>query len=159
MKKRLKICFISIKMENLKVKDLKPLAKEKGIKGYYRMRKAELIHALSLLGDHSQPEDHSEINLSRGTDIVYDLININSPPAEATEKHIKNTKLNEIKKCPHEKRKSRCKDCGGSEICTHNRVRYTCKDCKGDGICEHNRERYHCKDCKGKGICIHGKNK
>ena len=30
-------------MENFKVKDLKALAKERGIKGYYRMRKAELI--------------------------------------------------------------------------------------------------------------------
>ena len=34
-------------MENLKVKDLKALAKERGIKGYYRMRKAELIQALT----------------------------------------------------------------------------------------------------------------
>ena len=54
-------------MENFKVKDLKALAKEKGIKGYYRMRKAELIHilsqhplrqqALTPLGQPSQPED------------------------------------------------------------------------------------------------------
>ena len=41
-------------MENLKVKDLKALAKERGIKGYYRMRKAELIQALTPVGDHSQ---------------------------------------------------------------------------------------------------------
>ena len=34
-------------MENFKVKDLKALAKERGIKGYYRLRKAELIHILS----------------------------------------------------------------------------------------------------------------
>ena len=42
-------------MENLKVKDLKALAKEKGIKGYYRMRKAELIQALTPVGDPSRP--------------------------------------------------------------------------------------------------------
>ena len=44
-------------MENFKVKDLKALAKEKGIKGYYRMRKAELIEVLTPVGDHSQPEN------------------------------------------------------------------------------------------------------
>ena len=44
-------------MENFKVKDLKALAKERGIKGYYRMRKAELIEVLTPLGQPSQPED------------------------------------------------------------------------------------------------------
>ena len=44
-------------MENFKVKDLKALAKEKGIKGYYRMRKAELIQALNQVSNHSQPKD------------------------------------------------------------------------------------------------------
>ena len=38
-------------MENLKVKDLKALAKERGIKGYYRLRKSELIEVLTPLGD------------------------------------------------------------------------------------------------------------
>ena len=38
-------------MENLKVKDLKALAKERGIKGYYRLRKAELIEVLTPVGD------------------------------------------------------------------------------------------------------------
>ena len=42
-------------MENLKVKDLKALARKKGIKGYYRMRKAELIQVLTPVGDPSQP--------------------------------------------------------------------------------------------------------
>ena len=41
-------------MENLKVKDLKALAKERGIKGYYKLRKAELIQALTPVDDHSQ---------------------------------------------------------------------------------------------------------
>ena len=44
-------------MENLKVKDLKALAKERGIKGYYRLRKAELIQALTPVGDPSQPQN------------------------------------------------------------------------------------------------------
>ena len=41
-------------MENLKVKELKTLAKERGIKRYYRMRKAELIEALTPVGDPPQ---------------------------------------------------------------------------------------------------------
>ena len=44
-------------MENLKVKDLKALAKERGIKGYYKLRKAELIQALTPVGDHTQPQN------------------------------------------------------------------------------------------------------
>ena len=44
-------------MENLKVKELKDLAKERGIKGYYRMRKAELIEALTPVGDPPQPQN------------------------------------------------------------------------------------------------------
>ena len=50
-------------------------------------------------------------------------------------------------KCPHNKRKSRCIDCGGSEICQHNRQKSRCKDCGGSSICEHNRRKLQCKDC------------
>ena len=34
------------KMENHTVVQLKAIAKERGIRGYYKLRKAELIHAL-----------------------------------------------------------------------------------------------------------------
>ena len=30
------------------------------------------------------------------------------------------------RKCPHDRRKSRCKECGGVEICEHDRVRSRC---------------------------------
>ena len=33
-------------MENQTIVQLKAIAKERGIKGYYKLRKAELIHAL-----------------------------------------------------------------------------------------------------------------
>ena len=35
-----------IKMDNHTVVQLKAIAKERGIRGYYKLRKAELIHAL-----------------------------------------------------------------------------------------------------------------
>ena len=37
-------------------------------------------------------------------------------------------------KCPHGRRKNRCKVCGGVSICEHNRVRSYCKDCGGSQI-------------------------
>ena len=35
-------------MENYTVVQLKEIAKERGIRGYYKLRKAELIHALEV---------------------------------------------------------------------------------------------------------------
>ena len=49
--------------------------------------------------------------------------------------------------CPHGKKRSRCKECGGSGICEHGRERSRCKECGGSQICEHGRRRYQCKDC------------
>ena len=59
--------------------------------------------------------------------------------------------------CPHGRRRSRCKECGGSQICEHGRERSRCKECGGGSICEHGRERYSCKECGGSGICEHGR--
>uniref|UniRef100_A0A0G4HDD6 CR-type domain-containing protein n=1 Tax=Chromera velia CCMP2878 TaxID=1169474 RepID=A0A0G4HDD6_9ALVE len=59
--------------------------------------------------------------------------------------------------CPHEKRRSRCKECGGKSICKHGRQRSQCKDCGGKGICEHGRIRSQCKECGGKSVCEHGR--
>ena len=61
------------------------------------------------------------------------------------------------KKCEHDKRRSRCKECSGSEICDHGKRRSQCKDCGGSEICEHGRQRSQCKDCGGSQICDHGK--
>ncbi|XRB22618.1 hypothetical protein RI054_31g124700 [Pseudoscourfieldia marina] len=41
--------------------------------------------------------------------------------------------------CVHNRRRSRCKECGGSEVCVHNRQRSRCKECGGKSICVHNR--------------------
>ena len=58
--------------------------------------------------------------------------------------------------CPHGRRRSKCKDCGGSGICEHGRVRNQCKECGGTRICEHGRVRSVCKECGGNSICEHG---
>ncbi|KAL1528301.1 hypothetical protein AB1Y20_009657 [Prymnesium parvum] len=57
--------------------------------------------------------------------------------------------------CEHGRRRQRCKDCGGNQICEHHRVKSKCKDCGGSSICEHKRRRSECKDCGGAGICEH----
>ena len=59
--------------------------------------------------------------------------------------------------CEHKKRKIYCKECGGTAICEHNRIKYSCKECKGSAICEHNKRKRLCIECKGSGICIHNK--
>ena len=59
--------------------------------------------------------------------------------------------------CEHNKRKSQCKDCGGSQICEHNKRRSHCKDCGRGHICEHNKRRSRCKDCTGGEVCEHNK--
>jgi hypothetical protein len=62
-------------------------------------------------------------------------------------------------KCPHNKQRSRCKKCGGSQICSHDRRRSICKDCGGSSICEHNKIRSRCKLCGGSEICIHNRHR
>jgi hypothetical protein len=63
------------------------------------------------------------------------------------------------KKCEHNRQKSKCKPCGGSQICEHNKIKSECKHCGGASICEHNRVKRQCKDCKGSQICEHNKRK
>jgi hypothetical protein len=59
------------------------------------------------------------------------------------------------KKCEHNKRESRCVECGGVEVCEHKRLKYNCKDCKGNGICEHGKYKTRCKLCEGGSYCEH----
>ena len=49
-------------------------------------------------------------------------------------------------------RRSRCKECGGSEICRHGRSRYYCEDCGGKGICDHGKQRNYCNVCNAKPV-------
>ena len=59
--------------------------------------------------------------------------------------------------CPHGRRRSTCKECGGSGLCEHGRQRSACKECGGSSFCEHGRRRSICKDCGGGGLCEHGR--
>ncbi len=59
--------------------------------------------------------------------------------------------------CIHKKRRSRCKECGGSSICIHKKLRSQCKECDGGSICIHKKQRSQCKECGGGSICIHKK--
>ena len=51
--------------------------------------------------------------------------------------------------CPHQRKRSACKECGGAGICPHQRRRGRCKECGGAGICQHQRIRSRCKECWG----------
>jgi len=64
-----------------------------------------------------------------------------------------------MSKCEHGKRKSQCKECGGSQICEHGKQKSICKECGGSAFCEHGREKRYCKECGGSEICEHGKRK
>ena len=59
--------------------------------------------------------------------------------------------------CPHGRRRSQCRECGGASICEHGRQRSQCKECGGVSICEHGRERSRCKECGGSQICEYGR--
>ena len=48
-------------MKNHTIIQLKAIAKERGIKGYYKLRKAELIHALELTRLVEQTSNISDI--------------------------------------------------------------------------------------------------
>ena len=60
-------------------------------------------------------------------------------------------------KCPHDKIKSQCRDCGGGSICPHDKRKSTCRDCAGGSICPHDKIKSECRDCGGGSICPHDK--
>jgi len=62
-----------------------------------------------------------------------------------------------MSKCIHNKRTTRCIECGGSELCIHLKQKYQCKECGGSQICIHNKQKAKCKECLGSQICIHNK--
>ena len=76
---------------------------------------------------------------------------------QCIECNLKKVEYSKKNKCEHNRRRTTCKDCGGSELCEHNKRKYTCKDCGGSGVCEHNRQKSSCKDCRGSSFCEHNR--
>ena len=160
-------------MENLKVKDLKALAKEKGIKGYYRMRKAVLIEVLSTVNDSSEiyetANDQSipEVNIpipapSRVTQIK----NLVAAPVKSVIPYlIKNSLYEHIEDLtkPKETVKESPKPAVASDPynwrCSHGKDKALCKECGGWRICTHGKFKPYCRECGGSMICPHGKDK
>ena len=54
-----------------------------------------------------------------------------SPPAASSADHQIQLPQRRQQLCEHNRRKSRCRECGGSEICEHNRIRSQCRECGG----------------------------
>ena len=50
----LKTKFSSLKINNITVNELKAIAKKRSIEGYYKLRKAKLIHKLEALPEVNQ---------------------------------------------------------------------------------------------------------
>ena len=51
----------------------------------------------------------------------------------------KNNNNSKSSPCEHGRRRSNCKDCGGSSICV--RQKQNCPDCGGSSICVHRRQK------------------
>jgi len=56
--------------------------------------------------------------------------------------------------CAHERRRTRCRECGTGH-CAHGHRRERCVQC-GNGFCEHRKRRERCLKC-GTGHCEHGR--
>ena len=63
----LKKKYSSLKMDNITVIKLKTLAKQRGIKGYYKLRKAELIQKFEAHSDINEQVLIPELEIPRNT--------------------------------------------------------------------------------------------
>ena len=104
-----------------------------------------------LSGAQAVPGSGGKLAVHRDDDLApQHLTSVDDKQAASNPKH---------RLCPHQRRRSSCRDCGGSSICPHKRRRSQCKDCGGASICQHNRERTKCKQCGGRSLCQHGRQK
>ena len=59
--------------------------------------------------------------------------------------------------CPHGRRRTRCRHCGGGSICVHGRRTERCLVCGGSNFCVHGRRKERCRHCGGSGFCEHNR--
>ena len=174
-------------MENLKVKDLKALAKEKGIKGYYRLRKAELIEVLTPVGDlvdlgentkNDQPIPEIDISIptpSRITQIKNFVVepakSVMNPNLfknavyeliEALTKPIKPKET--VKEITNDKSEPIfvIREIESDLSVPFENIAIRCSDpniipYNGFPRCPHGKDKPQCKECGGWRICTHGK--
>jgi len=57
--------------------------------------------------------------------------------------------------CEHNRRRSRCVECQGTNVCLHKTQRNTCVECKGNSMCIHDKRKGNCVECGGINMCIH----
>jgi len=57
------------------------------------------------------------------------------------------------RKCIHDKRKSQCRECGGSAFCIHDKQKSQCRECGGSSICIHDKRKSQCRECGGSALC------
>ena len=170
-------------MNNQTIRELRAIAKERGLRGYFKLRKAELI---SLLGTSMRPlrRPEPEKSLSRVTLLPKpeDMDSFELQEMAKTRSGVK-SKLNEEAMGSAEKKCARCKcvasldsfrsnkrtgelnktcsSCLQKRKCQHGRLRSQCGEspCEGSQICQHGRRKDQCKEspCKGSQICQHGR--
>ncbi len=49
--------------------------------------------------------------------------------------------------CPHLRKRTVCKDCGGGSYCVHDKLKTMCRDCDLEFICVHKNHRTDCRIC------------
>ena len=102
----LKIKFSSLKMNNITVIELKAIAKQRGIEGYYKLRTAELIHKLEALPEVNEQvlipglEIPRKTTRSVNTSAILDgpILDDNTPVVKPTQKLIAKS-VQKIKDC------------------------------------------------------------
>ena len=135
------------------ISDLKSMAKEKNIKGYYRMDKVTLYLKLR---DVMNEFDRLKFDWHIDNKTLRKSLEI-SLKNDSNESKENWVNLNRGYLCVLERYKYSCRLCKGKAICEHGKQKYYCKICLGSAICQHKRRRYLCKEYHGKGICEHGK--
>ena len=118
--------------------DLKSMAKEKNIKGYYRKNKVTLYLKLR---DGMNEFDRFKFYWHMDNNTLGKSLEI-SQKNDSNESKENWVNLNKRYLCEHERYKYSCRLCKGKTICEHGN-----HSCGGVMICKHGRRKDFCKEC------------